>query len=65
LSIAAASVLAKVARDDYMRQLDIEYPGYGFSKHKGYPTREHYEAIGRLGPCKQHRMSFKGVAEGR
>lgn len=61
LSIAAASILAKVARDDYMARLDEELPGYGFAKHKGYPTRQHYEAIRRLGPSAQHRLSFKGV----
>ncbi len=65
LSIASASVLAKVARDDYMTRLDEEIPGYGFAKHKGYPTRQHYEAIRQLGPSAQHRMSFKGVLTDR
>jgi ribonuclease HII len=57
-SIAAASILAKVTRDREMEKLDRIYPGYGFSKHKGYPTEEHYEAIRRLGPSPVHRMSF-------
>lgn len=58
LSIAAASVLAKTARDDVMRQLDRSYPGYGFERHKGYGTRQHQEAIARLGLCEIHRKSF-------
>lgn len=57
-SIAAASILAKVARDREMKKLDAVYPGYGFEKHKGYPTKEHYEALKRLGPSPVHRMSF-------
>ena len=61
LSIASASILAKVARDEYMTRLDEELPGYGFAKHKGYPTRQHLEAIKRLGPSAQHRLSFRGV----
>ena len=58
LSIALASVFAKVARDRLMTCYDRRFPGYGFAKHKGYPTREHYEAIARLGPCPIHRRSF-------
>ena len=58
LSIAAASVLAKTARDEFMRALDIEYPGYGFARHKGYGTAIHYQAIQRLGLCEIHRKSF-------
>lgn len=58
LSIAAASVLAKVTRDRLMIQLDQAFPGYGFAKHKGYPTAEHYSALARLGPCPIHRRSF-------
>jgi ribonuclease HII len=58
LSIAAASVLAKTARDDLMRRLDRSYPGYGFARHKGYGTREHQQAIRRLGLCALHRRSF-------
>lgn len=57
-SIAAASVLAKVTRDRLMRELDRQYPGYGFAEHKGYSTPQHYEAIRRLGPCPIHRKSF-------
>ena len=58
-NIMAASIIAKVKRDEYMRQMDIIYPGYGFAKHKGYPTKAHREAIKKLGPCKIHRRSFK------
>jgi ribonuclease HII len=58
LSIAAASVLAKTARDELMRATDTQYPGYGFFRHKGYGTRIHQEAIKRLGHCEIHRKSF-------
>jgi len=58
LSIAAASVLAKTTRDDLMRVLDREYPGYGFFQHKGYGTSRHQDAIHKLGRCKIHRKSF-------
>jgi ribonuclease HII len=61
LSIAAASVLAKTARDDRMRELDLLYPGYGFARHKGYGAPEHLEALGRLGPCPIHRLTFAPV----
>jgi ribonuclease HII len=57
-SIAAASILAKVSRDREMEKLDLLFPGYGFAKHKGYPTEEHYGAIRKLGPSPIHRMSF-------
>ncbi|MGI6576730.1 MAG: ribonuclease HII [Eubacteriales bacterium] len=57
-SIAAASIIAKVTRDREMAKLDVLYPGYGFAKHKGYPTKQHYEAIAELGPSPVHRMSF-------
>ena len=57
-SIAAASVLAKVTRDNYMVELAKKYPQYGFEKHKGYPTKEHYEAIKRYGITPYHRLSF-------
>ncbi|MEG2259309.1 MAG: ribonuclease HII, partial [Oscillospiraceae bacterium] len=57
-SIAAASILAKVTRDKYMRKLDKEFPEYGFAKHKGYPTKEHYQAIKEHGICEFHRKSF-------
>ena len=56
--IAAASVIAKVTRDRLMRELDREYPGYGFAKHKGYGTAAHYAAIRELGQCAAHRPSF-------
>jgi ribonuclease HII len=58
LSIAAASILAKVSRDHYMIQLSERYPEYGFSRHKGYGTAEHLAALDRLGPCPEHRRSF-------
>ena len=57
-SIAAASIIAKVTRDRLMRQWDEVYPDYGFSKHKGYGTKEHIEKIKKLGPCLLHRKSF-------
>jgi ribonuclease HII len=62
-AISAASILAKVARDRLMTALDLQYPGYGFSRHKGYPTPEHLECLGRLGPCLHHRRSFAPVRE--
>jgi len=58
ISIAAASILAKVSRDRYMKQLDIEYPQYMFAKHKGYPTALHYELIRQYGIAPVHRRSF-------
>jgi len=61
-SIAAASILAKVSRDRIMRDYDLVYPGYGFAKHKGYGTREHYAAIEELSVCPIHRRTFlKGI----
>lgn len=63
LSIAAASVLAKVTRDRMLAELAQEYPGYGFERHKGYGTRAHLEALRRLGPCPVHRRSFSPVAQ--
>ena len=63
LTIAAASILAKTARDELMDKLDAEHPGYGFSKHKGYPVREHLAALKRLGACPIHRRSFAPVRE--
>jgi ribonuclease HII len=63
LSIAAASILAKTARDARMTALDAEHPGYGFARHKGYPVREHREALARLGACAIHRRSFGPVRE--
>lgn len=63
LSIAAASVLAKVARDRLMVQLDRQYPGYGFAGHKGYGTLAHRQAIAAKGPAQPHRLTFAGVKE--
>lgn len=57
-SIAAASVLAKVSRDDVMLEMANQYPGYGFEIHKGYGTKAHYEALRNLGACPIHRKSF-------
>ena len=57
-SIAAASVLAKVTRDDYMLQMAEQYPGYAFEIHKGYGTKAHYAALTQYGPCPIHRMTF-------
>ena len=57
-SIAAASVLAKVTRDRYMLRLAEQYPQYGFDKHKGYGTKQHYDALREFGPSPVHRMSF-------
>lgn len=57
-SIAAASVLAKTARDAALRELDAVYPQYGFAQHKGYGTKAHYAAIAQYGPCPAHRPSF-------
>lgn len=58
-SIAAASILAKVSRDRSCYELDKEYPEYGFAKHKGYPTKDHYEAIKKFGITPEHRRSFR------
>lgn len=58
LSIAAASVIAKVTRDRALLALDAEFPAYGFSQHKGYPTPQHYAALEANGPCPHHRRSF-------
>jgi ribonuclease HII len=65
MSIGAASILAKVARDRFMMQADADFPGYGFAKHKGYGVPQHMEALARLGPCPLHRLSFKPVAAAR
>jgi ribonuclease HII len=62
-SIAAASILAKVARDRLMDDLHSRYPLYNFKKNKGYPTKEHRMAIATHGPCPVHRMTFRGVKE--
>lgn len=63
LTIAAASILAKTARDARMRELDQQYPGYGFAQHKGYPVKEHFAALARLGAAPIHRRSFAPVRE--
>lgn len=61
LSIAAASIIAKVTRDRIMIALDAEFPGYGFAQHKGYGTPEHQAALSTLGPCAQHRRSWAPI----
>jgi len=63
LSIAAASVLAKTARDAWMTQADGQFRGYGFASHMGYGTAQHQQAIARLGPCSIHRMSYQPLCE--
>lgn len=62
-AIAAASILAKVARDTEMQQLDLLYPGYGIAGHKGYPTKQHMQALQQLGATPIHRRSFKPVQQ--
>ena len=61
-SIAAASIIAKTARDAWMIRLDEQFPGYGFARHKGYGSPEHLRALRELGPCPEHRTSFAPVA---
>lgn len=63
LSIAAASIIAKVERDREMEEMDRLYPEYGFAKHKGYPTAEHFAKLRSHGPCPIHRRSFAPVAQ--
>ena len=63
MSIAAASVLAKTYRDDYMMQIDGEFPAYNWRVNKGYPTKDHRAAIAQYGPSKYHRMSFRLLPE--
>jgi ribonuclease HII len=63
LSVAAASIVAKVTRDRQMMEWDERYPGYGFCSHKGYGSKDHLAAIARLGPCPIHRVTFRGVRE--
>ena len=63
LLIAAASILAKTARDAYCMEMDARYPGYGFAKHKGYPTAAHFAVLKELGPCPEHRRSFDPVSQ--
>lgn len=63
IEISAASILAKVYRDRIMQTLDERYPGYGFKKHQGYPTKSHKASILTLGPCYVHRKTFRGVKD--
>ncbi len=63
-SIAAASVVAKVHRDRLLEELSWRFPVYGFERHKGYATAEHWQALRHFGPCPQHRLSFEGVVSG-
>jgi ribonuclease HII len=63
LSIAAASIIAKVTRDRMMREIDREFPEFGFARHQGYGTKEHLEALRIHGPCRHHRRSFQPVAQ--
>ncbi|SMC88121.1 RNase HII [Desulfocicer vacuolatum DSM 3385] len=63
ISIAAASIIAKVTRDRIMKKLHVQYPQYGFDRHKGYPTALHKKAVMEFGPCPVHRKTFKGVKE--
>ena len=64
VSVAAASILAKVSRDRMLAELDLEFRGYGFAAHKGYGTRAHFEAIGALGLSPFHRRTFAGLGAG-
>lgn len=63
LSIAAASVIAKVTRDRIMAKIDEEFPEYGFIRHQGYGTREHLESLRKHGPCRHHRRSFQPISQ--
>lgn len=60
-AISAASILAKTFRDRIMEAMDRRWPEYGFARHKGYGTKQHYAALASFGPCPQHRLSFRGV----
>ena len=62
-SVAAASIIAKVERDDYMANMDVKYPNYGFKRHKGYGTKHHIEALEKFGPCPIHRKTFAPVSK--
>ena len=61
--IGAASIIAKVARDQYMKELDFEFPHYGFASNKAYASATHRAAIQKFGPCREHRKTFGGVKE--
>jgi ribonuclease HII len=63
--IGAASILAKVHRDQLMVDMDLQFPAYGFAKHKGYPTAQHMQALRQHGPTVHHRNSFRPVREAR
>ncbi len=63
ISVASASIIAKVTRDRIMAELSVQYPQYNFHRHKGYPTKAHKEAIITHGPCPVHRQSFRGVRQ--
>lgn len=63
VSIAAASILAKVARDEHLDQLDRQYPQYGLARNKGYGTRDHLEALACYGPCPEHRRTYQPVKD--
>jgi len=63
--VSAASILAKTSRDAYMKALAEVYPEYDFAKHKGYGAKRHLDALEAHGPCKEHRLSFKPVAQQR
>ena len=63
VTIAAASIIAKVTRDRLMVEIDAQYPQYGFARHKGYGVREHLAALRHHGPCPVHRRSFQPVAQ--
>ncbi len=63
LEIAAASIIAKVTRDRWMQKLEVQYPGYGFAQHAGYPTRVHLDALKQKGPIPEHRKSYAPVRE--
>jgi len=65
LSIACASIIAKVARDHIMINVEKKYPGYGFARHKGYGTPEHLDCLERFGPCHIHRHTFAPIAQGK
>ena len=62
-SIMAASIMAKVTRDEFMKKLDKKFPQYGFLKHKGYPTKLHFNTLELYGPCEQHRASFRPLKD--
>jgi ribonuclease HII len=61
-AISAASIIAKVRRDQIMRDMDLLYPEYGFRRHKGYATVDHRERLGKYGPCREHRRSFAPIS---